>query len=80
MRAISKRVSRVQMWVGDKDFLPRAMRQETPGGDVTRLTFKNVLLNQTVAASVFRLEVPGDVRVKDEISLFTSTAQKKSSP
>jgi outer membrane lipoprotein-sorting protein len=80
MRAIGKRVSRVQMWVGDNDFLPRAMRQETPSGDVTRLTFKNMRLNQTVAASVFRLDVPGDVRVKDQISLFTGAAQKKSSP
>ena len=80
MRAIGKRVSRVQMWVGDKDFLPRAMRQETPGGDVTRLTFRNVLLNQTLGTAVFRLDVPGDVRVKDQISLFTGAAQKKSQP
>ncbi len=71
-RALEKRISRVLLWVGEDDFLPRAMKYEESGGDFTHLTFRNLELNHELAANTFHLEIPEGVEVRDELKLFSS--------
>jgi outer membrane lipoprotein carrier protein len=74
---VEKRLSQVKLWVGEKDFLPRAMQWEEADGDTTLLSFENVNINSTIAEDKFQLEVPDDVEVKKQITLFST---KGSSP
>jgi outer membrane lipoprotein-sorting protein len=73
-KMVEKRVARVRLWVGDQDFLPRAMRLEEADGDFTMWRFSNVLINTELATGVFDLDVPDDVEVHKGISLFSSSA------
>jgi outer membrane lipoprotein-sorting protein len=72
-KMVEKRVARVRLWVGDQDFLPRAMRLEEGDGDFTMWRFTNVLINTELGAGVFEIEVPDDVKVQKGISLFSSS-------
>ena len=72
-RLVEKRVARVRLWVGDQDFLPRAMKLEEADGDFTYWVFSNVHINSELAAGVFELDVPDDVTIHKGISLFESS-------
>jgi len=72
-RMVEKRISRVLIWVGDQDFLPRAMRLEEADGDFTYWHFSKVRINGELAADVFELDLPEDVEVHQGISLFSSS-------
>jgi outer membrane lipoprotein-sorting protein len=72
-RAVEKRVARVRIWVGDQDFLPRAMKMEEADGDFTYWVFSDVLINNGLAEGVFDLEVPDDVTIHHGISLFEAS-------
>lgn len=72
-RAVEKRVARVRLWVGDQDFLPRAIKIEEADGDFTYWVFSNVRVNSELAAGVFELDVPADVAIHEEVSLFGSS-------
>ncbi|MCZ6649731.1 MAG: outer membrane lipoprotein carrier protein LolA [Acidobacteria bacterium] len=72
-RAVEKRVSRVRLWIGDQDFLPRAIKVEEADGDFTYWLFSNVRINNELAAGVFELDVPDDVTIHKGISLFESS-------
>ena len=78
-RLVSKRISRVLLWVDDRDFLPKAMRHEQADGDFTYLEFSDLQINQTLDAGTFTLELPDDVQVKDEISIFKNNHSNGSS-
>jgi outer membrane lipoprotein carrier protein len=71
-KALRKRLSRVLLWVGDRDFLPHAMKLEEADGDLTYWTFENLRINTELAANTFRLDLPDDVEVRDEFKLFSS--------
>ncbi len=72
-RMVEKRISRVLIWVGDQDFLPRAMKMEEADGDFTLWRFDNVRINDALGEQVFKLDVPEDVQVQKGISLFSSS-------
>ncbi len=72
-RLVEKRIARVRLWVGDQDFLPRAMKLEEADGDFTYWVFSNVHINNEMAAGVFELDVPDDVTIHEGISLFESS-------
>lgn len=72
-RRIEKRLSRVLLWVGDQDFLPRAMEYEEADGDVTHLAFTHVKINDTLADGTFRIDVPDDVKIRNQINLFSDS-------
>jgi len=72
-RLIEKRVTRVRLWVGDQNFLPRAMKLEEADGDFTYWVFSNVRINDELAEGVFDLDVPDDVTIHQGISLFESS-------
>jgi outer membrane lipoprotein-sorting protein len=72
-RMVEKRISRVLIWVGDQDFLPRAMKLEEADGDFTYWHFSEVRINGELAADVFELDLPDDVEVHQGISLFSSS-------
>jgi outer membrane lipoprotein-sorting protein len=77
-RVIEKRLAKVYLWVGDQDFLPRALKYQEGDGDLTHLVFSAVRVNEVLADATFTLDIPSDVRVRNEITLFT--AGKKSAP
>ena len=72
-RRIEKRLSRVLLWVGDQDFLPRVMEYEEADGDVTHLEFTHVTINGTLADGTFQIEVPDDVKIRNQINLFSDS-------
>ena len=71
-KRLEKRVSRVLLWVGDQDFLPRALKYEAKDGDTVLLSFRNLETNVALADGVFHLDVPDDVEVSDEITMFSA--------
>lgn len=73
-RAVEKRIARVRLWVGDQDFLPRAIKVEEGDGDFTYWVFSNVRINNELAEGVFDLDVPDDVTIHQGLSLFESSA------
>jgi len=74
-KMVEKRVARVRLWVGDQNFLPRAMRLEEADGDFTMWLFSDVRINTELDDGVFHLEVPDDVEIQKGISLFSSSAE-----
>ena len=76
-RRIQKRLSRVLLWVGDQDFLPRAMEYQEADGDTTHLKFSNVQINAHLADGTFHLDVPDDVEIRDQISLFSDSGASR---
>jgi outer membrane lipoprotein-sorting protein len=70
-RAVRKRLSRVLLWVGDRSFLPHAMKLEEANGDFTYWTFKNVLINAELAQNTFQLDLPEDVQIRDEFRILS---------
>ena len=72
-RRVKKRLSRVLIWVGDHDFLPRSMEYEEADGDVTHLEFSHVTINAPLADGTFRIDVPDDVEIRNDISLFSDS-------
>ena len=77
-RRLEKRLSHVLLWVGDQDFLPRAMESEEADGDVTHLEFTHVTINGVLADGTFRIDVPDDVEIRDQISLFSDSGDGSS--
>ncbi|MFQ5719674.1 MAG: outer membrane lipoprotein carrier protein LolA [Acidobacteriota bacterium] len=73
-RRVEKRLSRVLLWVGDHDFLPRAMEYQEADGDTTHLTFEHVRINDKLADGTFHLDVPEGVEIRKQISLFSDDA------
>ena len=72
-RRVEKRLARVLLWVGDQDFLPRAIQYEETDGDITYLEFTHVTINGTLADGTFHIDVPDDVEIRDHISLFSDS-------
>jgi outer membrane lipoprotein-sorting protein len=72
-KMVEKRVARVHLWVGDRDFLPRGLKVDEADGDFTLWRFSNVHINTELPAGVFELNVPDDVEVRRKISLFSSS-------
>src|SRR6185503_9345327 len=69
-RTVRDRVSEMKIWVDDTTFLPRQLQYVESDGDTTLLAFEGMQSNVEVAASRFKVDLPGDVAVSQTFNGF----------
>jgi len=69
-RTVRDRVSEMKIWVDDTTFLPRQLQYVESDGDTTLLSFEGMQSNVDVAASRFKVDLPGDVAVSQTFNGF----------
>ena len=70
-KKLEKRISQVLLWVGNEDFLVRAMEYRETDGDTTHIEFTNLGVNLKLADGTFNLDIPEDVEIHDRLSIFS---------
>jgi outer membrane lipoprotein-sorting protein len=53
----------VRFWIDSETLLPRRVEYDGSGGSSRLIEFESVQLNPDLAASLYRVDLPGDVTV-----------------
>ena len=76
-RMVKKRISEIRLWVNQSSSLPVRMQYREPDGDSTTISFDDVRFNPQIASSVYKIEIPKDVKIKKGFSGMTETRDKE---
>ena len=64
-RSVEKRVKRIDLWIDPQSFLPRKFNIVHASGDERLVILEDVVLNEPIDDSEFRLALPDDVEVTE---------------
>jgi outer membrane lipoprotein carrier protein len=64
-KRVAKRIARLTVWIDSTHHLPTRFLYEEPDGDRTQYEFENLRLNQPFETDPFKLDLPGDVKVRE---------------
>jgi len=67
---------RMDLWIGQKDYLPRQIRYETDDAEITTVTWSEIQADKPIAEAVFKLE-PGDTSWNTEVTFLKESPAKK---
>ncbi len=62
---IAKRLKELELWIDAERFVPVRLRYVEPDGDVTEYVFTDLEINQEISPSLFEVELPVGVAVRD---------------
>lgn len=62
-KRVRRRVDAVRFWVDEKTWLPRRVEYQRANGDSRVIEFKNIALNPDLAAALYEVDLPPDVKV-----------------
>lgn len=65
---VAKRIAKLTVWVDSKRYLPVRFLYEEPDGDSTEYSFTHLRVNTPFDGDPFRLDLPGDVKVRSMMS------------
>ena len=67
---------RMDLWIGQKDYLPRQIRYETDDAEITTVTWSEIQADKPIADAVFKLE-PGDTSWNTEVTFLKESPAEK---
>lgn len=69
---------RMDLWIGQKDYLPRQIRYETDDAEITTVTWSEIQADKPIADAVFKLE-PADSSWSTEVTFLKEPTSKETS-
>ena len=67
-RRVRKRIPEVHFWLDAETFLPRRVEYLSDGGNTRVIEFHEIRLNPDLAANLYHVDIPADVRVSSGFS------------
>lgn len=67
-RRVRKRIPEVRFWLDTETFLPRKVEYRSKSGNARTVEFHEIRLNPDLAASMYHVDLPSDVKVSSGFS------------
>lgn len=71
-KRVKKKVETVRFWVDGSSYLPVEVEYSTREGDRRVIAFHKMVVNPELAASLYTVDLPADVKVTEGFSAFSS--------